>query len=75
MVQESATAHRDGEVDRILEPEVGEEREGREFFWEADNEDTSLDIEYRIDNEGRGARGYVDPELPKSESRRKPLVQ
>lgn len=52
---------------RLFRPlNAPEEREDREYFWEADHEEMDLDVEYRIDNEGRGARGYVDPELPKA---------
>lgn len=50
---------------RLFRPlSAPESREDREFFWNADHEDIELDVDYRIDNEGRGARGFVDPDLP-----------
>jgi hypothetical protein len=33
-------------------------------FWEISDEETQFDVDVRME-EGRGARGYADPELPK----------
>jgi len=33
-------------------------------YWEADLKQVAEDIKYRIDEEGRGARGYIDKDLP-----------
>ncbi len=49
---------------RIMRPLTVPAGAKQEAFWRADTEDIQFDVEYRIDEEGRGARGYVDPELP-----------
>jgi formylglycine-generating enzyme required for sulfatase activity len=36
----------------------------RNKFWDADLEQIQADVDHRIDNEGRGARGIATPELP-----------
>ena len=40
------------------------EGKDRDRFWEAALEQIREDVDYRIDEEGRGARGFVDPQLP-----------
>lgn len=50
---------------RLVRPlRTPDSREAQEKYWEADHEDIELDVEWRIDNEGRGARGVVDESLP-----------
>jgi formylglycine-generating enzyme required for sulfatase activity len=44
----------------LREPAAGE----RGKWWDADLEQLQLDVDHRIDNEGRGARGIASPELP-----------
>ena len=36
----------------------------RDKFWDADLQQLQEDVDHRIDNEGRGARGIATPELP-----------
>jgi formylglycine-generating enzyme len=38
--------------------------EDREKFWKADIEQVQTDVDLRIDNEGRGARGVANEQLP-----------
>lgn len=45
----------------LSSPESAEEKEK---FWGAMDEELEEDVGYKIEYEGRGARGYVDPELP-----------
>lgn len=50
---------------RIVRPlEAPKDDEGKSKYWDADNEETQENVEIRIDNEGRGALGIVDPDLP-----------
>lgn len=44
----------------LVEPPLAE----RGKFWDADLEQLQADVDQRIDNEGRGARGVASPELP-----------
>jgi formylglycine-generating enzyme required for sulfatase activity len=44
----------------LREPAASE----RGKWWDADLEQLQLDVDHRIDNEGRGARGIASPELP-----------
>ena len=38
----------------------------KEEFWKADVQMIVDDVNFRIDEEGRGARGFVDKLLPKA---------
>ena len=38
----------------------------KEEFWKADVQIVIDDVNFRIDQEGRGARGFVDKLLPKA---------
>lgn len=50
---------------RLMRPlEAPASREAREEFWKPDLEELEEVAESRIDQEGRGARGLVDKELP-----------
>ena len=52
---------------RLLRP-LGDaplEKEARERYWGIDAEETKLDVELRLE-EGRGAQGIVDPNLPQA---------
>jgi formylglycine-generating enzyme required for sulfatase activity len=50
---------------RLLRPYlVPATREDREKYWNADSPRDQYAIRFRIESEGRGARGLVDPELP-----------
>lgn len=51
---------------RIIRPLSEPTSEKREQYWQAATEGIRFDVEYRIDEEGRGARGFVDPELPQA---------
>ena len=44
----------------LAEPPLAE----RDKFWNADLTQLQEDVDHRIDNEGRGARGVASPELP-----------
>ena len=50
---------------RLLRPLAEPSREAKEDFWKADVEDISDDAKNRIFENGRGAYGTVDPNLPK----------
>ena len=43
-----------------------ETREVKETFWSADLDDITEDAENRIDENGRGAIGIVDQDLPEA---------
>ena len=49
---------------RIVRPLEAVARADREKFWEADVKSIFRVSAHRIDNEGKGERGYVDPDLP-----------
>jgi sulfatase modifying factor 1 len=49
---------------RLVRPLKPVSAEQRLLFWEPTLEQLLDDVKYRIDDEGRGARGYVDPGLP-----------
>ena len=50
---------------RLVRPlHVPKDREAKEVFWRTRNEVLELDVEYRIDSEGRGSRGVIDENLP-----------
>ena len=50
---------------RLLRPyNVPDSREERERYWRADSPRDQYAIKFRIESEGRGARGLVDPDLP-----------
>ncbi len=50
---------------RLLRPlHVPDSREVRERYWQADSPKDQYAIKFRIESEGRGARGLVDPDLP-----------
>jgi hypothetical protein len=51
---------------RLIRPLAQPANGKREQYWNADTEGIRFDVEYRIDEEGRGARGFVDPELPQA---------
>lgn len=51
---------------RIVRPIEDIPREGREKFWQADIESIRRDVDRRINKEGRGERGLVDPQLPEA---------
>jgi hypothetical protein len=51
---------------RIIRPLSEPTSAKREQYWQAATEGIRFDVEYRIDEEGRGARGFVDPELPQA---------
>lgn len=48
---------------RVIRPWTAPTAEESAKFWDIDNEDQRLDIQFRI-SEGRGIEGLVDPELP-----------
>ncbi len=52
---------------RLLRPlgDLPLEKEARERYWGIDAEETKLDVELRLE-EGRGALGIVDPDLPEA---------
>jgi formylglycine-generating enzyme required for sulfatase activity len=50
---------------RLIRPLVEpSDRAEKEVFWKADHQEIEDDVNQRIDAEGRGKRGYVDPKLP-----------
>ncbi|MGI9429114.1 MAG: formylglycine-generating enzyme family protein, partial [Bythopirellula sp.] len=49
---------------RILRPANPPPRAEWEKYWEADVPKIQAHVDRRIDKEGRGERGIVDPELP-----------
>jgi len=50
---------------RVFRPlQVPASAEEKEKYWKADNEDVIADVDIRINAEGRGARGFVDKDLP-----------
>lgn len=49
---------------RIIRPYVVPEREQRNRYWDADVKRIQKVADFRIDDEGRGERGLVDPDLP-----------
>ena len=49
---------------RLIRPLGAVEAKDRDRYWEATLEQIREDVGYRIDEEGRGARGFVDPQLP-----------
>ena len=49
---------------RIVRPKDPPPRTEWPKYWEADIEQIKRDANNRIENEGRGARGLVDPKLP-----------
>ena len=49
---------------RIIRPLGVVEGQDRDRYWVATLEQIREDVDYRIDEEGRGARGFVDPQLP-----------
>jgi hypothetical protein len=51
---------------RILRPLQAPPQKEREKFWRADLKEIQEDVDFRIEEEGRGALGYVDPTLPKA---------
>ncbi len=52
---------------RIMRPyREPDSREAKEAFWSADVEDIIYDAKNRINDNGRGAWGIVDPKLPKA---------
>ena len=52
---------------RLVRPlEDGLAMKDKEEFWKADVQMIVDDVNFRIDEEGRGARGFVDKLLPKA---------
>ncbi|QDS99167.1 formylglycine-generating enzyme family protein [Adhaeretor mobilis] len=51
---------------RIVRPVVPPPRAEWEKYWEADLEQIVKHVDRRIDKEGRGERGLVDPQLPEA---------
>ncbi len=52
---------------RIIRPlKTPETREAKEAYWKADHEDIMYKAKNRIENNGKGAFGLVDPDLPKA---------
>ncbi|QEG34457.1 Serine/threonine-protein kinase pkn1 [Bythopirellula goksoeyrii] len=51
---------------RIVRPLETPSREEQEKYWQADVPSITSDVNRRIDQEGRGERGLVDPELPQA---------
>jgi sulfatase modifying factor 1 len=52
---------------RIMRPlDAPEAAADREKYWKPDIEQIRKDADFRIDEEGRGARGLVDPSLPEA---------
>jgi len=49
---------------RIVRPQVPPPRSEWPKYWEADIEQIQAHVDRRIDEEGRGERGLVDPDLP-----------
>lgn len=49
---------------RLMRPLATVEKAEQRKFWDADVPQLKEDVAYRIDEEGRGARGIVTPELP-----------
>ena len=49
---------------RLLRPLQAPTQKDREKFWRADLKQVQEDVDFRIQEEGRGALGYVDPTLP-----------
>lgn len=49
---------------RIIRPLTPAPKAEREKFWKADISLIQEDVDFRIDEEGRGARGFVDDKLP-----------
>lgn len=49
---------------RVLRPHAPPPREARQRYWEADVDRVQQVADFRIDEEGRGERGLVDPDLP-----------
>ncbi|WP_442484798.1 SUMF1/EgtB/PvdO family nonheme iron enzyme [Aeoliella sp. SH292] len=49
---------------RLLRPLADATREEKERFWKPENPRILAHVNRRIDEEGRGERGVVDPELP-----------
>lgn len=56
---------------RVVRPYVEPPREGRAKYWNADTPRTQQVADFRIDDEGRGERGLVDPDLPNAIERHK----
>ena len=51
---------------RIIRPLTPPATKERSKYWEADLKQIIDDVNYRIDDEGRGARGFIDKDLPKA---------
>ncbi|MDX1946817.1 MAG: formylglycine-generating enzyme family protein, partial [Pirellulaceae bacterium] len=51
---------------RLLRPLAEPAAAAKQRYWEADLEQIQTDADMRIDNEGRGARGVANPELPEA---------
>ncbi|WP_197530989.1 formylglycine-generating enzyme family protein [Bythopirellula polymerisocia] len=51
---------------RIVRPLEKVSREEQEKYWQADLPSITSDVNRRIDQEGRGERGLVDPQLPQA---------
>ncbi len=51
---------------RIVRPLQEVSREEQERYWQADIPSITSDVNRRIDQEGRGKRGLVDPQLPQA---------
>ena len=50
---------------RVFRPlQVPASAEEKERYWKADHEQIAGDVDVRLNNEGRGAKGFVDMELP-----------
>ena len=49
---------------RIVRPLAPPPRDQWSTYWDADAESIQRDVDLRIDEEGKGERGRVDPELP-----------
>lgn len=56
---------------RLLRPLDPPDRAQQESFWEADTPDVAKDVKQRLENEGKGALGIVDPSLPDAISKSK----
>ncbi len=51
---------------RIIRPlDAPADREAKESFWQADSVEVAEDVAQRLEHEGKGALGVVDPTLPK----------
>lgn len=51
---------------RLVRPYVAPDRERRSRYWDADVPRIQKVADFRIDEEGRGERGLVDPSLPEA---------